>query len=123
MAKGKIASGDLGDVLFVNMNLWIRNPKDDPPYFHLRALHSHSVDVMRHLGGDVAKFTTSFGPSASTTYTAGQVLLAPTEVTNAGRVAGGSGLVTSVAVVLAAVNIFGGFIVTQRMLQMFRKKK
>jgi predicted dehydrogenase len=60
MAKGKIASGDLGDVLFVNMNLWIRNPKDDPPYFHLRALHSHSVDVMRHLGGDVAKVQAFF---------------------------------------------------------------
>jgi len=27
------------------------------------------------------------------------------------------------AVALASVNIFGGFIVTQRMLQMFRKKK
>ncbi len=27
-----------------------------------------------------------------------------------------------IAVVLASVNIFGGFIVTQRMLQMFRKK-
>ena len=28
-----------------------------------------------------------------------------------------------IAVVLSAVNIFGGFIVTQRMLQMFKKKK
>jgi len=28
-----------------------------------------------------------------------------------------------IAVTLAAVNIFGGFIVTQRMLQMFKKKK
>jgi NAD(P) transhydrogenase subunit alpha len=27
------------------------------------------------------------------------------------------------AVILASVNIFGGFIVTQRMLQMFRKKQ
>ena len=27
------------------------------------------------------------------------------------------------AIVLAAVNIFGGFIVTQRMLQMYKKKK
>jgi NAD(P) transhydrogenase subunit alpha len=27
------------------------------------------------------------------------------------------------AIILAAVNIFGGFVVTQRMLQMFRKKK
>ena len=28
-----------------------------------------------------------------------------------------------VAIMLAAVNIFGGFVVTQRMLRMFRKKK
>ena len=28
-----------------------------------------------------------------------------------------------VAIVLAAVNIFGGFVVTQRMLQMFKRKK
>jgi len=28
-----------------------------------------------------------------------------------------------VAVMLASVNIFGGFVVTQRMLQMFRRKK
>tara|TARA_B100000686_G_scaffold340302_1_gene415783 strand:- start:539 stop:856 length:318 start_codon:yes stop_codon:yes gene_type:complete len=28
-----------------------------------------------------------------------------------------------VAVLLASINIFGGFIVTQRMLQMFKKKK
>ena len=27
------------------------------------------------------------------------------------------------AIVLAAINIFGGFVVTQRMLQMFRKKR
>lgn len=27
------------------------------------------------------------------------------------------------AIILAAINIFGGFVVTQRMLQMFRKKK
>ena len=27
------------------------------------------------------------------------------------------------AIVLAAINIFGGFLVTQRMLQMYRKKK
>ena len=28
-----------------------------------------------------------------------------------------------VAIVLAAINIFGGFLVTQRMLQMYKKKK
>jgi NAD(P) transhydrogenase subunit alpha len=35
----------------------------------------------------------------------------------AGRVAG------TLAVALAAVNVFGGFLVTQRMLEMFRKKE
>ena len=28
-----------------------------------------------------------------------------------------------IAIILAAINIFGGFLVTQRMLQMYRKKK
>jgi predicted dehydrogenase len=60
LAKEKITSGALGQVLFVNMNLWIRNPRDEPPYFHLRALHSHSVDVMRHLAGDVARVQAFF---------------------------------------------------------------
>ncbi len=39
----------------------------------------------------------------------------------------GAGLVVGwigfVAVVLASINIFGGFVVTQRMLEMFRKKQ
>ena len=60
MAKKKIESGELGTPLFVNMNLWIGNRKDDPEYFHLRALHSHSVDVMRFLAGDVVRVQAFF---------------------------------------------------------------
>jgi len=41
-------------------------------------------------------------------------------IASAGR--GFSSAMGLVAVTLASVNIFGGFIVTQRMLQMFRKK-
>lgn len=37
--------------------------------------------------------------------------------------AGAAGWMGFAAIVLAAVNIFGGFIVTQRMLHMFSKKK
>ncbi|MBI3420229.1 MAG: NAD(P) transhydrogenase subunit alpha [Proteobacteria bacterium] len=33
-----------------------------------------------------------------------------------------SGLMGFLAVILASVNIFGGFVVTQRMLQMYKKK-
>lgn len=60
MAKEKIVSGELGDLLFANMNLWIANRRDDPEYFHLRALHSHSIDVLRHLMGDVARVQAFF---------------------------------------------------------------
>ena len=49
------------------MNLWIANRRDEPEYFHLRALHSHSVDVMRYLAGDVARVQAFFhkGPGRS----------------------------------------------------------
>tara|TARA_B100000029_G_scaffold509999_1_gene600487 strand:- start:396 stop:698 length:303 start_codon:yes stop_codon:yes gene_type:complete len=35
----------------------------------------------------------------------------------------GSSIFGFLAIILAAVNIFGGFLVTQRMLQMYKKKK
>ncbi len=73
LAKEKITSGQLGEVLFVNMNLWIANRRDDPEYFHLRALHSHSVDVMRHMAGDVARVQAFFskGPGRKSWSNAG----------------------------------------------------
>jgi len=37
------------------MQLWIRNPNESSPWFHLRALHPHSIDVMRYFCGDVAR--------------------------------------------------------------------
>ena len=54
-AKQLQAEGALGEVLFVNMALWINNPNESSPWFHLRALHPHSIDVMRHFGGPIVK--------------------------------------------------------------------
>ena len=42
---------------------------------------------------------------------------------NSDKLFNGSNLFGYLAIVLAAVNIFGGFLVTQRMLQMYKKKK
>ena len=39
------------------------------------------------------------------------------------KVFGPSSLFGYAAIILAAINIFGGFLVTQRMLQMYKKKK
>jgi UDP-N-acetylglucosamine 3-dehydrogenase len=54
-AKKLQKDGDLGDVLFVNMALWINNPNESSPWFHLRALHPHSIDVMRFFAGPIRK--------------------------------------------------------------------
>jgi predicted dehydrogenase len=45
----------LGEINIINMTMWINNPNESSPWFHMRALHPHSIDVMRYFGGDVAK--------------------------------------------------------------------
>ncbi len=54
-AKELVEEGKLGTILFVNMRLTIRNPSDETPWLHLRALHPHSIDVMRYFAGDVRR--------------------------------------------------------------------
>ena len=55
LAKQWLAEGRLGSLLFVNMALWIGRPRDmDSPYFHIKALNPHSVDMIRYFCGDIA---------------------------------------------------------------------
>lgn len=54
-AKQLQNEGKIGQVLFVNMDLWINNPNESSPWFHMRALHSHSIDVMRFFAGPIVK--------------------------------------------------------------------
>src|SRR5262245_19534853 len=53
LAKKWLDEGRLGHLLFVNMSMWIKNPTESSPYFHLKALHPHTVDIMRYFCGDV----------------------------------------------------------------------
>ncbi|HLV81927.1 MAG TPA: Gfo/Idh/MocA family oxidoreductase [Chthonomonadaceae bacterium] len=50
-AKEWVEEGRLGTLLLANMTLWINNPNDRSPWFHLRALHPHSLDVLRYYCG------------------------------------------------------------------------
>jgi predicted dehydrogenase len=59
-ARKYIDDGEMGELVFSNMALWIDNANETSPYFHLPALHSHSVDVMRYLCGDVVKVQAFF---------------------------------------------------------------
>lgn len=54
-AKQWIAEGKLGHLLLMNMTMWIDNPNETSPWFHLRALHPHSIDIMRFFCGDVKR--------------------------------------------------------------------
>ena len=54
-AKQWVQEGRLGDLLLINMTMWIGNPNDSSPWFHLRALHPHSFDIMRFFCGDVKR--------------------------------------------------------------------
>jgi predicted dehydrogenase len=53
LAKQWVDEGRLGHLLFINMSMWIKNPAESSPYFHLKALHPHTIDVMRYFCGDV----------------------------------------------------------------------
>ncbi|CAG7617516.1 Gfo/Idh/MocA family protein [Paenibacillus allorhizosphaerae] len=54
-AKEWVSSGRLGQLHMINMRMWINNPVETSPWFHLRALHPHSFDVIRYFCGDVKK--------------------------------------------------------------------
>jgi len=53
IAKQWVDEGLIGHQLFVNMSMWIMNPQESSPWFMVKALNPHSVDVMRHFAGDI----------------------------------------------------------------------
>ena len=59
-AKEWITAGRLGKLHIINMTMWINNPNETSPHFHVRALHPHSIDVMRYFCGDVDKVQAFF---------------------------------------------------------------
>lgn len=64
-AKEWLAGGRCGEINMINMFMWINNPNETSPHFHMRALHPHSIDVMRYFCGPVKKVHAFFkrGPN------------------------------------------------------------
>lgn len=54
-AKEWVEEGRLGKLHMINMKMWINNPVETSPWFHMRALHPHSFDVIRYFAGDVER--------------------------------------------------------------------
>lgn len=59
-AKEWLVAGRLGELNIVNMTMWINNPNESSPWFHIRALHPHSLDVMRYFAGDIDRVQAFF---------------------------------------------------------------
>jgi len=59
-AKEWMESGRLGEPNMIMMRMWINNPNETSPWFHIRALHPHSLDVVRYFAGDVEKVQAFF---------------------------------------------------------------
>ncbi|MBT3375361.1 MAG: Gfo/Idh/MocA family oxidoreductase [Lentisphaerae bacterium] len=53
LAREWMDEGLIGHQLFINMAMWICNPNESSPYYMIKALNPHSVDIMRHFGGDI----------------------------------------------------------------------
>ena len=59
-AKEWVDTGRLGELNIINMTMWINNPNETSEHFHMRALHPHSLDVMRYFAGDVEQVQAFF---------------------------------------------------------------
>lgn len=59
-ARQWLDEGRLGELHMIFMRMWINNPNESSPHFHMRALHPHSIDVMRYFAGDVKKVQAFF---------------------------------------------------------------
>ena len=53
LAKRWMDEGRIGHPLFMNMSMWIKNPTESSPWFQVKALHPHTVDIMRYYCGDI----------------------------------------------------------------------
>ncbi|MDE2127631.1 MAG: Gfo/Idh/MocA family oxidoreductase [Armatimonadetes bacterium] len=54
-AKQWMDDGKLGTPLICNMTMWIGNGNETSPWFHIRALHPHSLDIMRYFCGNAVR--------------------------------------------------------------------
>lgn len=63
-ARQWLEDGRLGEMNMIHMLMWINNAKETSPHFHMRALHSHSIDVMRYFAADVKQVHAFFKKGA-----------------------------------------------------------
>ncbi len=54
-AKEWVDANRIGTVHMIDLTMWIDNPVESSPWFHLRALHPHSFNILNYFAGPVKK--------------------------------------------------------------------
>lgn len=60
LAREWVDNGRVGEINMIDMTMWINNPNESSPHFHMRALHPHSFDVMRYFAQSDVKQVQAF---------------------------------------------------------------
>lgn len=53
LAKQWIDEGHIGHQLFVNVSMWIMNPRETSPWFQIKALHPHTINLIHYFCGPI----------------------------------------------------------------------
>ena len=54
-AKEWVDANRIGTIHMIDLTMWIDNPVESSPWFHLRALHPHSLNILNYFVGPVKK--------------------------------------------------------------------
>ena len=55
LAKEWVDANRVGTIHMIDLTMWIDNPVESSPWFHLRALHPHSFNILNYFVGPVKK--------------------------------------------------------------------
>lgn len=53
LAKKWVEEDRIGRQLFVNVSMWIKNPRETSPWFQIKALHPHTMNLIQYFCGPV----------------------------------------------------------------------
>lgn len=53
LAKRWVEEGRIGHQLFFNVSMWIMNPRETSPWFQIKALHPHTMNLIHYFCGEV----------------------------------------------------------------------
>ncbi len=55
LARKWVDENKLGHLLFVNVSMWIHNPRETSPWFQIKALHPHTINLIHYFAGPIKK--------------------------------------------------------------------